>query len=240
MRILRPLAILSFIIVAYAVTTCAQQTSLQATLSRDSMGHARVTLTNPRSADARAYIVACDYAGPADETLSYLVVHEGLGGPPYTVWAGKSQIIGCPLNTSSVEVKAVAYDDGTTEGDSQTLAAMAAERQSEAQDVADDIEILQDALTKLGPAPSFIPGTASSIQVSQLAAEFSRRAQQHSNAAFGSVPNDYVCTPIARMLSSPVHRQPMTLLIQVYIKELQTFSAVLARPAQNSTPSSTK
>lgn len=216
---------------SFAGASSGQTTSLQAALSRGPDARLRITLTNTYTADARAYIVECEYPGSRG-TLTHVVWHEGLGGPPYTVWAGKTQTIACPLNTSQVEVKAVAYDDGKTEGDPQFVARIAAERQLEAQDVAEDIQILQDALSTLGASPSL-------ASVRQLVSQFSARAQQHANSALASIPTDFVCSGIATMLSTPVHRQPITVLIQGYIAELQKFAAELPKPSQVSPQAST-
>ena len=213
-----------------AGVSSGQATSLQAALTRAPDGRLRVTLTNTYTADARAYIVECEYPGSRG-TLTHVVWHEGLGGPPYTVWAGKTQTIACPLNTSRVDVKAVAYDDGKTEGDPQFIARITAERQLEAKDVAEDIQILQDALSALGASPSL-------ASVRQLASRFSTRAQQHANVAFASVPTDFVCSDIATMLSTPLRRQPIAVLIQGYISQLQKFAAVLPTPSQISAPTS--
>jgi len=168
MRILWPLAFLfSFI----CGSTAFGQTSLEAQLARGPDGHPRVTLTNTYTADARAYIVECHYIGPNSKDSVYKVSHEGIGGPPYTVWAGKSEAIGCPLSTTQVDVIAVAYDDGKTEGDSQSLTALAQQRQIEAEDVFEDIQILQTALAKVGTGSS-VQGSPASLEVAQLATEF--------------------------------------------------------------------
>lgn len=212
-------------------TTDAQAVSLQVELSQRADGHLVVTLTNTYAADARAYIVECDYPGPDGETLSATVYHEGIGGPPYTVWAGKSEQIACPLNTASAEVKAVAYDDGKTEGDPQFIAKIAAERQLEAQDVAEDIQILENALPSLdGSSP---------LSLDDLIMQFRQRAQQHANTELDPIARDWVCTDVARMLASPARKQPIKVLVQGYINELQKFAAVLPKPNQTSTPSST-
>jgi hypothetical protein len=161
MRATRPLALLFFFLVG---GTAWGQTSLQAELSHGPDGHVRVRLTNAYTADARAYIVECQYSGPKGVDTIYTVSREGIGGPPYAVWSGKSVLIGCPLTTTRAEVRAVAYDDGKTEGDADSLARIAAERRLEARDVADDIQILQDALTSIGSAPSTMPGNSAPYQ----------------------------------------------------------------------------
>jgi hypothetical protein len=223
----RALVMLSFVFLSSVVATRAQQTSLQATLSQDPMGHPRVTLTNPRSADARAYIVECGYASLAGQTVSRMVIHEGLGGPPYTVWVGKSERIACFPNTIHAVVKAVVYDDEKAEGDPQLLAQIAAERQFESQDVTQDIQILQDAL---GSAESSAGPTAAS----NLARQFFTRAQQHTNTQIGNVPQDFVCTWVAEGLASPIRKQSLAWLIRGQIAALQKFQAALAKPIQMS------
>jgi hypothetical protein len=209
--------------------------SLQAEVSPSSDGHPIVTLTNTYTADARAYIVECDYTGPKGETLSVTVAHDGIDGPPYTVQAGKSEQIACPMNTESAEVKAAAYDDGKTEGDSQFLARIAAERQVEIQDVAADIQILQNALPSLANPTASQTGAANGATpnpVNQLRLQFVQRAQENANTALSPIPRDWVCTGIARMLGSPINKQPIAARIQGYIEELQKFAAVLAKSAQ--------
>src|SRR5690348_11830735 len=213
MRSIQPRLLVLFLFIPFASIPVKAQTSLQAEILTAS-GHARVILNNTYTSDARAYIVQCDYPGPNGQTATHMVWHEGIGGPPYTVWAGKSQPIGCPLNTSNAQVRAVAYDDGKTEGDAQFVARIVAERQLEVQDVTEDIQILQGAVSKLGASPSL-------ASVRQLASQFSARAQQHANAAFAPVPTDFICSGIANMLSTPVHRQPITTIIQGYMAELQ-------------------
>lgn len=206
------------------------QTSLQANLFPLLDGHPGVMLKNTYTADARAYIVECDYPGPNGETLLWIVSHDGIGGPPYTVWAGKSEQIGCPLNTISAEVKAVAYDDGKTEGDPQFIAKIAAERVIEAQEVAEAIPLLQNAVPSLS-------GSSSAQTMSQLAQQFIQCGQQHANNTISPIARDWVCTAIARRLSSPIHNQPISALVQAYISELQKFSAALPKPGQTPAPS---
>lgn len=201
------------------------QTALQADLFQRPDGHPGVVLKNTYTADARAYIVECDYPGPSGEPLHWTVSHDGIGGPPYTVRAGKSEQIRCPLNTTAVEVKAVAYDDGKTEGDPQFLAKIAAVRRLEAQDVAEDVQILENALPSLD---SSTPLQA----VHDLRMRFLQRAQQHANTELDPTARDWVCAGVAGMLASPARKQPTKILVQGYINELQKLAAVLSKSDQ--------
>jgi len=215
-----------------AQNTNAQGTSLQAEVSRRPDGRVSVTLKNTHTADARAFVVECDYPGPTGKTSHWMIAHDGLDGPPFTVGAGKSEVIRCPLDTSDAEVKAVAYDDGKTEGDSQFLAKIAVERKLEAQDVVEDIQILDKAISSLD--------SSSDMQlVRDLKMQFLQRAQQHANTELDATMQDWVCSDVARMLGSPARKQPIKISIQGYIKELQKLAAILPKPTQTSTSSGT-
>jgi hypothetical protein len=221
-----------------AGTAAGQTTSLQASLSHESGGHPRIVVTNSSTADARAYVIECKYLGPGGNTATYSLVREGIGGPPYAIKAGKKQEIACPLNSTSVTVKAAAFDDGHTEGDAQTIAQLVKARQIEAQDVADAIQVLQSALTAIDPTGSPTPGSSTSIQFRELAAEFAHRAQVHANTTLSPVAKDYVCTWIARTLAHPQWKESPIVLLQGYIAELNKFAAVLPKPKAASTSSS--
>jgi hypothetical protein len=230
MRVARAILFLSTILF-FSLPTFGQ-TSLQANVFRRANGRPGVMLKDTYTADARAYIVECDYPGPSGEMLHWTIAHDGIGGPPFTVRAGKSEEIACPLDTVSAEVNAVAYDDGKTEGDPQFLEKIAAERRLEAQDVTEDIQILDNALPSLDSSDPL-------EALHDLQMQFLQRVQQHANTGLDPTARDWVCTDVARMLASPARKQSVKILVQGYISELQKFAAVLPKPAQTSTPSST-
>jgi len=228
-----PLLFPAFLVVFVCCqNTHAQGTGLQAEVSRRPDGHLSVTLKNTRTADARAFIVECDFPGPTGETSYWMVAHDGLSGPPFTVRAGKSEEMTCPLDTIDVEVKAVAYDDGKTEGDPQFLAKIAAERRLEAQDVAEDIQILDKALPSLDSSSNLQP-------LRDLKMQFLQRAQQHANTELDPIARDWVCSGVATMLGSPGRKQPIKIMVQGYIEELQELAAILPKLSQTLTPSGT-
>jgi hypothetical protein len=183
-------------------------------MEHDANGRNVVRVVSNRAVIARSYIVDCLYVDAAGNELTYTVTHVSFGGPPFSVPPSGQQTLACPPTTKEADVRAVVYEDGTSEGRQPYLGNLIFARQAELPEILAALNILQGAATASAPAD----GNTLAEQIFNLVPASS------SSTTTGSA--DHPCLWIARVIRSN-HQQPLGAYLSRMIRLLTTYSAVV-------------